>query len=154
MIFEIRKMNQSEAMEIADDWKYENEYSVYDMTEDAEDYEEITSETKRADNYFSVLNNNRLYGFFCISKKENEIELGLGMKPEHTGKGKGIEFVYHILDYVIANYRAQAISLLVASFNIRAYKVYEKAGFTAKGTTTVSINGENHEFVKMEYVKR
>ena len=54
MRFKISKMNQKEAMEIADNWKYNDEYAFYDMTADPEDYEEIVNELKRGDNYFSV----------------------------------------------------------------------------------------------------
>lgn len=32
MRFKISKMNQKEAMEIADNWKYNDEYAFYDMT--------------------------------------------------------------------------------------------------------------------------
>ena len=101
MRFKISKMNQKEAMEIADNWKYNDEYAFYDMTADPEDYEEIVNELKRGDNYFSVIKDDSLYGFFCISEdNNNNIEVGLGMKPEYTGLGKGLEFVNLIIEYV------------------------------------------------------
>lgn len=152
MGFEIRKMKQHEAMDIADNWKYNDEYAFYDMTEDIEDYEEIVNESKRGDNYYSVINDNSLYGFFCISQNENSIEIGLGMKPEYTGIGKGLEFVNTILKYVKMNYKVKTILLDVASFNVRAIKVYERAGFCTKGKTMINTNGGVHEFVIMEYL--
>ena len=134
MRFKISKMNQKEAMEIADNWKYNDEYAFYDMTADPEDYEEIVNELKRGDNYFSVIKDDSLYGFFCISEdNNNNIEVGLGMKPEYTGLGKGLEFVNLIIEYVKSNYKNKTIILDVASFNERAIKVYERAGFCKKG---------------------
>lgn len=153
MRFKISKMNQKEAMEIADNWKYNDEYAFYDMTADPEDYEEIVNELKRGDNYFSVIKDDSLYGFFCISEdNNNNIEVGLGMKPEYTGLGKGLEFVNLIIEYVKSNYKNKTIILDVASFNERAIKVYERAGFCKKGKTMVSTNGEKYEFVILEYL--
>ncbi len=152
MFFEIRKMKQHEAMDIANNWKYNDKYAFYDMTEDIEDYEEIVSESKRGDKYYSVINGNSLYGFFCIFKNETSIEIGLGMKPEYTGMGKGLEFVNMILKYVKTNYKAKTIFLYVVSFNVRAIKVYERAGFCTKGKTMINTNGGMYEFVIMEYL--
>lgn len=153
MRFKISKMNQKEAMEIADNWKYNDEYAFYDMTADPEDYEEIVNELKRGDNYFSVIKDDSLYGFFCISEdNNNNIEVGLGMKLEYTGFGKGLEFVNLIIEYVKSNYKNKTIILDVASFNERAIKVYERAGFCKKGKTMVSTNGGKYEFVILEYL--
>ena len=133
MCFEIRKMNQNEAVEIADKWKYNDIYAFYDMTADLEDYEEIVSEAKRGDNYYSVIKEGSLYGFFCVSHDKNNIEIGLGMKPEYTGIGKGLEFVSYIIEFIKINYQGKRLFLDVASFNKRAIKVYERAGFCKKG---------------------
>ncbi len=48
----INKMNQDEAEEIANSWKYPEPYSFYNLTEDIEDYNEILDPTKRGDNFF------------------------------------------------------------------------------------------------------
>ena len=152
MCFEIRKMNQNEAVEIADKWKYNDIYAFYDMTADLEDYEEIVSEAKRGDNYYSVIKEGSLYGFFCVSHDKNNIEIGLGMKPEYTGIGKGLEFVSYIIEFIKINYQGKRLFLDVASFNKRAIKVYERAGFCKKGKTVVNTNGGEYEFVIMEYL--
>ena len=146
----IRKMNQLEADEIANNWNYDGVYAFYDMVADIEDYEEIMSESKRGDNYFSVIDGENLYGFFCVVQADDNIEIGLGMKPEHTGKGKGLEFINNILVYVKTHYVYDSILLHVASFNIRAIKVYEHAGFVKIGQNMVNTNGGVYEFTLME----
>lgn len=83
------EMNQSEAIEIADLWKYPKPYSFYNMTEDIEDYNEIINPEKRKNCYFSIKDEKLLIGFFSVEKNSNSIILGLGMRPELTGNGNG-----------------------------------------------------------------
>lgn len=149
----IKKMEQSEAEIIANNWKYEGVYSFYDMTEDIEDYEEIISEEQRGDHYFSVLDNGELYGFFCVEQEGDNIEIGLGMKPQYTGKGNGVTFLSNILEFVTSKYSYETIILDVVSFNKRAIKVYERAGFTKTKEIMVNTNGGNYEFTVMELKK-
>ena len=85
-------MRQPEAVEIADRWKYPGEYAFYDMTADPEDYEEIVTPEKRGDRYFSVFSGNELTGFFCVEREDSDIEIGLGLRPDLTGQGRGVFF--------------------------------------------------------------
>lgn len=47
VIFEFQRLSQSNALIIANEWKYDGEYSFYDMTADSEDYEEFIDEDLR-----------------------------------------------------------------------------------------------------------
>ncbi len=149
----IRKMNQAEAEDIANNWKYEGEYSFYDMTEDVEDYEEIISPALRGDIYFSVIEDENLIGFFCVEQDNNDIEIGLGLKPELTNKGSGLGFVKTILKFVSHNYEFESVILDVADFNKRAIIVYERAGFAAAKKIKVNTNGGVYDFAVMELKK-
>lgn len=142
----IRKMRQSEALEIADRWKYDGEYAFYDMTADPEDYAEITSPELRGDRYFSVFDNGVLIGFFCVDQGE----LGLGLRPDLTGQGRGSAFLAEILDFVRENYKLEKLRLSVASFNQRAVKTYKRAGAVETGFAEVPTNGGIYEFTLME----
>lgn len=146
----IVKMTQPEALEIANSWRYEGEYAFYDMTADPEDYEEIVSPEKRGERYFSVFNEGVLTGFFCVEREGSNIELGLGLRPDLTGQGRGKHFLDEILHYVRENYDFDKICLDVASFNERAIKVYEWAGFVKTGTAQLHTNGDEFEFTLME----
>jgi ribosomal-protein-alanine N-acetyltransferase len=149
----IKKMNQIEAEDIANNWKYEGVYSFYDMTEDVEDYEEIISPTLRGDRYFSVIEDEKLIGFFCVEQDNNDIEIGLGLKPELTDKGSGLGFVKTILEFVSCNYKFESVILSIADFNKRAIIVYERAGFVATKKIKVNTNGGVYDFVVMELKK-
>ena len=146
----IKKMEQSEALEIADRWKYDGEYAFYNMTADPEDYEEIVTAEERGDRYFSVFDGDELTGFFCVEQEGADVEIGLGLRPDLTGRGRGKVFLEEILRFVRENYSFEKIRLDVASFNQRAVKVYERAGFVKTGTAKVSTNGGVYDFTTME----
>lgn len=151
MNIKIDKLSQQNAEKIADDWKYDGEYSFYDMTEDIEDYEEIISPLLRENNYFQVIRNDELFGFFVLEQTENIVDMGVGLKPELTGNGLGIQFIFLILNYIKENYSVPTVRLGVAKFNIRAQKVYEKAGFIKTREYEQPTNGATYTFVEMKF---
>lgn len=146
----IKKMKQPEAVEIADRWKYDGEYAFYDMTADPEDYEEIVTPEKRGDRYFSVFSGDELTAFFCVEQEGADIEIGLGLRPDLTGQGRGGAFLEEILRFVRENYPCETLRMEVASFNQRAVKAYERAGFVKTGTARVPANGGIYDFTIME----
>ena len=148
---EIEPLSQQHALEIANAWHYEAPYDFYDMENDLEDYEEIVSQEARGDRYYQVLREEKLYGFFCLEQKgERTLELGLGMKPEHCGKGQGAAFLQEILDFIMENFAPQVISLSVADFNPRAQQLYLNMGFEVVRRIPQESNGDIHLFVEME----
>jgi len=148
--FCFRTMNQPEAEEIANNWKYDGVYSFYDVSADAEDYNEFINKDMRADKYFSCYLNDELVAWYSVEVLENgNLELGLGMKPNHNGKGFGFHFVNAIMVHAASIHRAHGFVLSVALFNQRAIRVYEKAGFVKTETFMQDTNGGNYEFLKM-----
>ncbi len=152
-MYEFRKLTQNEAEEIAYEWHYPSEYAFYDMEADREDLEEFLDEEKRGNRYFAVMEKGELIGFFSFANtaEERSVDIGLGMRPDQTGKGKGRAFLKAGLDFCKQAYKPDEITLAVAVFNRRAIKVYEKAGFKAAGTFEQQTNGGTHMFLKMVY---
>ncbi len=151
MNIKIDKLSQQNAEKIADEWKYDGKYSFYNMTEDLEDYEEIISPLLRKSNYFQVIKNNELFGFFVLEQAVDIVSMGVGIKPELTGNGFGLQFVLLILDYIKKNYSISTVRLGVAEFNIRAQKVYRKVGFIKTREYQQPTNGAVYTFIEMEY---
>lgn len=148
-----RPLTQIHALEIANEWKYDGIYSFYDMTADAEDYEEFIDEASRNQNdHFEALENNELFGFFCVIPENASIEIGLGMRPDLCGTGRGKQFVEQITDFLKHHYKFDALIMNVASFNERAIKVYRACGFEGSEVTKRSSNGGVYEFLTL--VKR
>ena len=146
----IERLTQQHALEIANDWHYEAPYDFYDMKNDLEDYEEIVSQEARRDRYYQVLREGELYGFFCLEQKgERTLELGLGMRPEHCGKGQGAAFLQEILDFIKKKFAPQVLRLSVADFNHRAQQLYLNMGFEVVRRIPQESNGDIHLFVEM-----
>ncbi|WP_456274601.1 GNAT family N-acetyltransferase [Bacillus sp. AK031] len=146
------RMTNDIAEEIAYKWKYQDKYSFYDMTEDEEDLKEFL-ESDRA-GYYIVKNTDEIIGYFSFEKSDgNELEIGLGMKPGLTGRGMGFQFVKEGVAFALEHYPGRVLVLSVATFNERAIRVYEKAGFVPVRTFMQDTNGSTYEFLKMKYTQ-
>ncbi|GGK06104.1 N-acetyltransferase [Lentibacillus kapialis] len=151
MNYIFNKMTQEQAESIALNWHYDGEYSFYDLAADEEDLAEFLSPQERGDKYYIVNKGNEVIGFYNFNHKGYSVDIGLGMKPELTGKGLGLDFLQAGLDFAISTYNPNEITLSVATFNERAIKVYKKAGFESVSTFMQDTNGSRFEFVKMRY---
>jgi [ribosomal protein S18]-alanine N-acetyltransferase len=149
-MYEFLPMTGEMAEVIAYQWKYDGAYSFYDMTADLEDLEEFLSPDRSG--YFAVKRAGEVIGYFCFQQTESgSLDMGLGMKPSLTGRGNGLEFVHEGIKFAIANYQTTELALSVATFNKRAIKVYDKAGFKSMGTFMQETNGSTYEFLRMKY---
>ncbi|WOV83700.1 GNAT family protein [Sporosarcina jeotgali] len=151
MNFIFSKMSQQQAENIASNWHYEDEYSFYDVDADEEDLIEFLDPKQREDIYYIVREDDEEIGFFSFDYKAGAVDIGLGMQPELTGRGLGLEFFKAGLKFAISQFTPNEITLSVATFNDRAIKVYKKAGFEPGETFMQDTNGSRFEFLKMKY---
>jgi RimJ/RimL family protein N-acetyltransferase len=124
-------------------WRYEPPYDFYDgdgqMPLNPERFFEAHDES------------GRLVGFFYFERRGEALFYGLGMRPELTGRGAGLDFVRAGLEFGIERYRPKRVILDVAAFNKRAIKVYERAGFRIVGRKLRRFERSGDvEFVDME----
>ena len=152
MDYSFQTMTQQQAEEIAAHWRYSGEYAFYDMDADPEDLAEFLNPEARNNTYYSVIQNGGVVGFYSFTQTaQDTIDIGLGMKPDLTGSGKGNEFLKAGMEYAKSTYNPQKITLSVAAFNERAIKVYDKMGFKETERFQQATNGSVFEFVKMVY---
>ncbi|AUD15001.1 MULTISPECIES: GNAT family N-acetyltransferase [unclassified Planococcus (in: firmicutes)] len=150
MDYIFQAMTQEQAEDIAASWRYQGEYSFYDMNADPEDLEEFLDPEKREGVYFVVLSQNELIGFYSFQQSDKDtVDIGLGMKPELTGKGNGAAFLAAGLEFAKIRYRPKNMTLSVAVFNERAIKLYKKLGFKETESFVQATNGGQYDFVKM-----
>lgn len=150
MDYTFQAMTQEQAENIAASWSYQGEYSFYDMNADPEDLEEFLDPEKREGVYFVVLSQNELIGFYSFQQSDKDtVDIGLGMKPELTGKGNGAAFLAAGLEFAETRYRPKHMTLSVAAFNTRAITLYEKLGFRKVESFVQATNGGQYDFVKM-----
>lgn len=132
VILTIEPMTIDYAQEIAYRWKYRGKYSFYNITKDEHELEMFLNEELRKSTYYTVLNEKQeLIGFYSYTFENNIMWIGLGLKPQLTGKGYGIYFMQKAIEFGVSefNYTESKILLTVAEFNKRAISLYQKLGF-------------------------
>lgn len=146
----IAPMTQAEAEAIAE-WRYESPYDFYDATADERDLAELLDPSLRGHHYFSARDTKReLIGFFKFGREGNVVDVGLGLRPDLTGRALWQSFVEAGLAFARERFAPRGFKLSVAEFNERALKVYERAGFVRTRTFVHETNGGLFHFVEME----
>src|SRR5688572_17673230 len=140
-------MLQAHAEAIAT-WRYEPPYSFYDADADADDLALLLDADTRRGRYFAAFGENAaLVGFFEFKTDGDEVVIGLGLRPDLTGRGLGLAFVEAGLDFARERFEPTGFRLSVAAFNERAIRVYERAGFVRGRTYDHETAGSVHPFV-------
>jgi RimJ/RimL family protein N-acetyltransferase len=125
-------------------WRYPPPYDFYDG-----DVEPVLNPER----FYAARDGDRdLVGFLYYEDKgAGVLEIGLGLRPELTGRGLGLDFFRAGLAFARERLGARRVVLNVAAFNERAVRVYERGGFRRTGTHVRSFErwGEV-EFVEME----
>ena len=124
-------------------WRYEPPYDVYD----GDGVPPLNPER-----FFEARDDaGRLVGFYYFEPRTDALFYGLGLRPDLTGRGLGLDFICTGLDFAKGHYGPLRVVLDVAAFNERAITVYERAGFRATGRTVKSFDRFGAvEFVDME----
>jgi ribosomal-protein-alanine N-acetyltransferase len=144
------QLTQEDAEAIAE-WHYPEPYSFYDWTADPGDLRELLDPALRGEAYWAVRDEaNELVGYFSFKPKDEQtVEIGLGLRPDLTGRGLGGSFLAAGLEFALTRFEPARFVLSVATFNERAIKVYERAGFSRERTYMHSTNGGEWEFLEM-----
>jgi [ribosomal protein S18]-alanine N-acetyltransferase len=143
-------LTQAQAEEIVG-WHYPEPFSFYDWAEDPDGLAELLDPALRGDAYFGVEDSSgELIGYFSFKPEPaGAIHIGLGLRPERTGRGLGGAFLQAGLDYARSRFEPASFVLWVATFNKRAITVYERAGFARVRIFMHTTNGGEWEFVEM-----
>lgn len=138
------------------EWKYNNEYSVYNLPS----YEECVNEKYRItledekNNYKVYILNNEVVFYYNIKKiYDDRICIGVGLKPEYCGKGLGAYFLNDCIKEIKNKFTNPILFVRVRSWNKRAIKAYEKVGFNILRSYIMEDRfGKNTEFVELEMI--
>lgn len=154
-LYNIINMDEKTAKKIID-WKYDDEYAEYNM----DSYEELKKrnasilDPQKSSNFLCYYKAGELVGYTNTMKKaNNELFLGIGLAPEFCGKGLGKDILLHTINIAKEKYPDLKIGLQVRSWNKRAIKCYQNAGFRYIKTEIVKDRNQiDTEFVFMEYM--
>jgi RimJ/RimL family protein N-acetyltransferase len=120
-------------------WKYGAPYELYDRDDGLP--------VRNPERFYSARDQTgALVGFYYFEDRGETLDYGLGLRPDLTGQGLGLEFVEAGLEFARERFRAERITLNVAAFNERARIVYERAGFQVVGSHV----RDDIEFLDME----
>ena len=120
-------------------WRYEGPYAVYNPQPPDLDVA-VAILIDPANAYFAARDEaGVLIGFCCFGGDAQvpggdyadtaPLDVGLGLRPELTGGGRGLPFLLAVLALGRARFAPARFRLTVAAFNERAQKVYARAGF-------------------------
>jgi ribosomal-protein-alanine N-acetyltransferase len=147
--YRFRPMEASCARAIAG-WHYEGIYAFYDMEQDIEDLQELLDPHSWIERYYAVTDEGGdLVGFFCLERERDTVVIGLGLRPDLTGRGQGQAFLEAGLEFAREIFGPAPFRLQVGTFNQRAIRVYRKAGFQDAGVFLHETNGGQYEFLRM-----
>jgi [ribosomal protein S18]-alanine N-acetyltransferase len=147
--YRFRLMSDEEATRISG-WHYEPPYDFYDATSDPDDLRELLDPKRRKDAYFSVFDEGGvLVGFFQFEREGTTVDIGLGMRPDLTGRRLGVRYLLAGLEFARERFSPERFTLSVATFNERAIRVYERAGFRRGAVYTHHTNGADWPFLAM-----
>jgi ribosomal-protein-alanine N-acetyltransferase len=146
----IEVMTQDDAERIAE-WRYEPPYDFYDADADHRDLAELLDPARRGDRYYTARNGaGEMIGYFGFSHAGDVVGIGVGLRPDLTGRGLGNSFLDAGLVFARERFAPRRFTLSVAAFNLRAIKVYERAGFVTTRRFEHETNGGLFSFVEME----
>jgi ribosomal-protein-alanine N-acetyltransferase len=98
--YAFRPMNDEEAREISG-WRYDPPYDFYDATSDPHDLaESLDQKRRRKGAYYAGFDESgTLVGFLQFERKGQIVEVGLGLRPDLTGRKLGLGFMLAGLEF-------------------------------------------------------
>ena len=120
------------------EWRYDTPYDLYNIApDDAEKEMQLLLDPQNA--YYTITDEHGHLVAYCCFGLDGQVaggdysaaalDIGLGVRPDLTGQGRGLTYVNAVLDFARRTFPPTAFRVTVAEFNKRALRVWEKAGF-------------------------
>ncbi len=140
-------------------WRYPPPYDIYDIDVAGSDAEATISFLLDPENAYYRIEDERgeLVAFCCFGRDAQvpggdyprpALDIGLGVRPDLTGKGQGRRYVNGVIEYASRVLGAKQLRVTIAAFNLRAQRVWEQAGFKKTGTFARPL--DQMQFLVME----
>ena len=137
-MLDYHKTTEEEKLEICE-WKYVGEYAIYNLPS----YEEQIAARRGLANprncFYSFCDGKKLIGYINLVEEESGIFFGIAVHPDccNQGYGQKMTRLGRVLSHQL--YSGKPLYLEVRTWNTRAVKCYEKAGFRIVGEPVVKI---------------
>lgn len=134
-MFAFRRVDKSDARTIIS-WRYEPPYNFYNnLQQDAE----IDYLLHPQNNFYSILDAAGELVAYCSFGQDGQViggdyrdealDIGFGIRPDLTGRGKGVEYAKAVLEFADNLSESKAFRVTIAAFNKRAIRVWQKLEF-------------------------
>lgn len=129
-------------------WRYDKPYNVYNLY--------LNNYLKNSDSWgveqFILVENENIIAYVSCQMLENDMWVGWSLRPNLCGNGVGESFVRKCIIELttLKKYCMKDIFLKVYSWNTRAIKAYEKAGFAHYDNFIRIENGKSTEYTIMK----
>jgi RimJ/RimL family protein N-acetyltransferase len=130
--FEVRPLTPEQGEAMAR-WAYPGPWAVYD----------VTAPIDPAEGFWSVVDESgEVAGFACfgvearvpgLEERPGVLDVGVGMRPDLTGKGRGAAFARAVLDHGREVTGASRLRAVVQDWNERSRRLLVSLGFTETG---------------------
>lgn len=121
-------------------WRYPPPYDLYNL---AESEETVAYALDPQNNFYAMEDEGGALVGFCSFGQDGQVpggdyhlealDIGLGIRPDLTGGGQGIDYVNSVLDFARESFDPPRFRVTIAAFNRRAQRVWKKAGFRPAG---------------------
>ncbi|HKY53237.1 MAG TPA: GNAT family N-acetyltransferase [Anaerolineales bacterium] len=137
MSFTFRPLDEISAQTILN-WQYDAPYDIYNLgSSDLESTAQYLLDPQN--NFFGIYDQEGNLEGFCSFGPDGQVnggdysmpalDIGLGVRPDLTGQGRGFQYASAVIDFAIRTYSPERLRVTIAAFNKRAMRVWEKAGF-------------------------
>lgn len=115
------------------EWHYEGEYALYDNPPYEEQKKRGEGFANPRNNFYSFYDGAALVGFINLYEKEREVFFGIGVNPACCGRGYGQQMTRTACEISQSLFPGKPLYLEVRTWNARAVRCYERAGFRIDG---------------------
>lgn len=142
----LQPLSGKAAAEMAN-WAYEAPYDAYSFKGDQDDY--LLDESTWGTEQFCLMDGETVIGQVACQFEGSDLWVGWSMNPAIVGKGYGSIFVRKCVEEIRrAKKHSGRLLLRVATWNQRAIKAYQKAGFSYLKTIQdeIAYSGKTEDF--------
>ena len=124
-------------------WDYPGEYALYNLPayEEMRERQSGFCHPERAANFHGFSERETLVGFVNLLEEEKEVFVGIGVNPALCGRGYGQQILHQAWELCQSLYPGKPLYLEVRTWNARAIRCYEKAGFRIDGEAFEQVTG-------------
>lgn len=137
MILKLQKLDRKLAREILN-WRYPSPYDFYNFDVECSQ-EDLCYLLEEKNAFLAILNQQEELEGYCSFGEDGRVpggcynvealDIGMGIRPDLTGKGRGKYYAQAVVEYGIKQYSAKQLRVTIADFNQRAKRVWQQLGF-------------------------